>query len=194
MVDHEGPSQKRGRRALVIAEDYIRVVLEHKDRIVHNGKIVPATHSVWKDASLSLEGRVKANTLYTSTVSNRYNLLALLGLCEGAALDDNSCDSSHDHDISSSTEDIGSLIQITFSKAEFDELVTETISAVKKDNKTYLRKYTVLKQDKWTEVIAKKLYEKDKLRHGFHFKKHYIFRDGSGGSCEGNVLHSLIKL
>lgn len=76
-------------------------------------------------------------------------------------------------------------------KLVFDQLITESSSVVKRGNMVRVRKYTILKQNQSTEVLAKKLYEATELEHGFHFKNHYIFRDSSSGSCTGNI--DLIK-
>lgn len=183
--------RKPGRRARVSPDEYIDVVLKFKDKLVRGSQVVPASNSVWFEISSELNGRVKGETIHSLTVSNRHGLLnKLFNRPQIDECIDAPSHSELEFDESNTTLETSlpksTAFTITFSKSEFEELVTETSSIVKYGNKQRIRKYTILKQKKWTEILAQKIFNETGLEHGFHFKTHYIFRDATGGSCKGN--------
>lgn len=182
-----------GRPGAVNPCEYIRAVLKHTDKIVlQNNKIAPLSNSVWRDVAMELEGKVKPASIYSLTVCNRYNMMdRLLGRATSKQESDVSsvsprCSDTEGSNTSSSSK--SRSFHVTFEKKEFNELVTETSSIVKHGNKSRVRKYTILQPKKWTEVMAKKVYDETKMMHGFHFKTHYMHRNGLEGSCKGECI------
>lgn len=186
---------KRGRRARVTKDEYEAVLLKYKDKLVRNDKLVPRTNNVWEDIAAELGGRVKSNTVFSVTTSNRYGLLNMV---YGREIEEDSLDVDSEIAFDAdSDQSFHSDLQkqifftMTFGKSEFQELIRETSYVVKRGKKKMLRTYTILQQNKWAEVMAKKVYDEVKLEHGFHFKKHYVFRDTTGGSCIGEYPREL---
>lgn len=181
--------RKPGRHARVSPEEYVSVIKTFKERIVWGQKIVPATNTVWCEISKHLNDRVKAESIHSLTVNNRHGLLDIL--LERSA-ETQAADSSLELDdsVNKSSESKKDEIDFTisFGKAEFDEIIRESSSVVKNGAKTRIRKYTVLKPKKWTEMMAQKFFQECGLTHGFNFKSHYLYRNATGGSCKGKYL------
>lgn len=185
-MDPSGPL-KRGRPAFVTSVEYVNAILKYKEKVVQNNKVVPRSDPVWSNIALELGGRVKSSSAYAIAKSDRYGVLGKL--CDKELNEDGdvSVDISSDDEVlsnkRSSDEEIN--FTVTFEKSEFQKLISRRTNIVQKSTNKYFRTYTILQQHKWTEVMAKKVYDEIKLQHGFHFKKHYIFRDETSGSCVG---------
>ncbi|XP_017478563.1 PREDICTED: uncharacterized protein LOC108368254 [Rhagoletis zephyria] len=187
------PQRKRGRRAEICADEYVESVLKFKDRLIEGHKIVPASNSVWQDIANLFNNKVKSASIHALTVSNRYGLLdKLLGrkIFETVSNDESTneiCDDSN-RDLDT-TLPKKLFFTLTLGKTEFKELLSETSYYITSNGKKRkLRKYTILQQEKWSEILAKKMYDECRLQHVFNFKTHYIYRDATGGSCKDRVI------
>lgn len=190
----EAPSEWRvpGKRPRVTPTEYEHVIIKYKNDILRNNCVVPSTHKVWHTISAELNEKVKPTTVHSMTVSNRHGLLdTLLGRKkENDSLNTISHTSIDFDDTGSSSlneSNVKLMFTVTFGRTEFADMITETTSVIKGRKKNRVRKYTVLKPNMWTEVMAQKIYNEAKLDHGFNFKSHYIFRDATGGNCKGNT-------
>ena len=184
-------SRLKGKPPRVSPAEYKEVCLNHKNEIWLENKVAPSTNEIWNVIERELGHRVKSVSIYSMVVNNRHGLFELItgkklskgneSLSDLSGLFDESNSSS-----SSQAETEG--LTITFSTSEFDALITTITRPIKHHGNVRMREYTILDPMKWTSVCAKKLYDAFSFTHAFSFKKHYIFRDSSGGNLKGKVV------
>lgn len=183
---------KRGKPPSVIADIILATILQYKNRVLIDNKIVSKTNIVWEEIASALDNKIKASSLYSKTVNNRHSIREkLFGIKYQPFTSPADFNKSIDTTLNSTVESVdaeGSKVfafNITIEKIEFSQLLTETSYFLKNKNKCRVRKYTILQPKKWTELISKKIYDETRKKHGFHFKNHYIKRHSMTGTCSG---------
>ena len=86
------------------------------------------------------------------------------------------------------SEDGSRVVEIHFSKKEFDDLldVVERKRYEKENGLTANCVCLVLKKCEWQNVVQKKLWEKQRVSCGYNFKSHKIFMNSNRGSFDGH--------
>ncbi|KAB0805433.1 hypothetical protein PPYR_02403 [Photinus pyralis] len=206
-------------RPRVLNEDIIKnIVISNKPNIVRDGKIIKASE-IWTTMSREIK-EIAPHALYTLVVNNRYNLKDILlkdTVCEPASkITENVTEGTHTEDTDLDTDSItntnndsepeepfcnvsesstsSTIIDITFERAEFDDLVEEKqYSRKEKDRKRLeFRKYLVLRAGEWQNAITSKLWAKHKIHCAYQFKRNKIYNEKLiiSGKCNcGSVLH-----
>ncbi|CAG9816766.1 unnamed protein product [Phaedon cochleariae] len=67
-----------GKRPLVPRNILVETILKHKHELVFNNEIARATAAVWKVIEAGLDNKIKATSLHSMCVGNRYHLKSLL--------------------------------------------------------------------------------------------------------------------
>lgn len=182
----------RGRPPSVESKTVVQAILNHKNDILpdkEGNAIVVESNPVWSTIAQELLNQIKPSSLYSYVVNNTFHLRDLL-----FGLDENSCNVMQkstssikmDHSVPRTKTDLGFIL--TFSKNEFDDLIMETQRQARdKNGKSKFRIVNILKPQKWTELISKKIYDEYRLSHGYHFENSHISRDKTSGGFTGMI-------
>ncbi|CAH1183973.1 unnamed protein product [Phaedon cochleariae] len=182
-----------GKRPLVPRNILVETILKHKHELVFNNEIARATAAVWKVIEAGLDNKIKATSLHSMCVGNRYHLKSLL--TDTATLDAdqeyevslNECESSESNR-NSMRNSLGNSFNFILSikTSKFESLLTERVYARKTmKGKIGERRITIFQPSKWTEIVSKKIYDDYRLNHGYHFKNHYLTRQADYGVFKG---------
>lgn len=180
----------RGRPPTVGREVLISSVLKFKEKIISNESesgVISENSPVWQDISVELGNKIKPTTLHSYVVNNKLNLRTLLLGAE--KLKNTQIQSDDEIKIKSDARKTQSHFVLTFAKSEFSDLIIQTSRPYKDKNKIdRIRTVQILQPKKWTEKVAKKIYDDFRLPHGYHFKGSYINQENGSGGFTGHHL------
>lgn len=174
--------ETRGKPNYIPLATIEKAILMRREDIVKNGLPVPATNKVWAEISFALGSKIKPTTVHSYAVGARYGIREKLVEKKREKSVD-ACSSSDTPTRSDRME-----FEIILTKTEFQNLLTEKPYKRTIKNQGRRRWYTVLRAPDWTEFISKSIFEKTRLRHGYHFKNHYITQGGATGKINGKTL------
>lgn len=186
-----------GKRPLVPRDTLVETILQHKNELVFNNEIARATAEIWEVIEAELGNKIKATSLHSMCVGNRYNLKSLL-------TDIASLDIEHEKEVSLNDSKLSSELSpemffeskrnslnfiLSIKTSKFESLLTERVCARKtKKGKMGERRITIFQPSKWTQIVAKKIFDDYRLNHGFHFKNHYLTRKADFGIFKGEII------
>lgn len=183
----------RGRRACVERQQLVNAVLRYKDELLDckRNAIVSECHSVWNDISKELLNKISFRSIYSYVTNNRYDLRNIvIGIPDAnlrGNINDIATESVDGSDISDDEEKCF-VFMMSFPKTEFDNLIVQTARRHKDKNGNFaMRIVNILQPNKWTELMAKKIYDDFRLSHGYHFKVNYVNNDRESGGFTGKI-------
>lgn len=186
----------RGRPGNVPPEKMKEAILQYKDIVKNDNKIVPKTHDIWRTIAQDLSNKVTTNNLYLFTIGNRYNVKDIIfnKVCKDVSANESTLSDINCSDTSINVSSDGSITEnfyvISLLREEFTNLLTEKVykRQIKNKKKTYYRLRTVLQPGKWQKVITNKFWEATRMKCGFQFKNHYISADARSGIINGKFI------
>lgn len=185
----------RGRKKCVPSDLLTKIILQYKDKIIINNKVVPKSSIIWQEIAdqLSNSGQVKASSLYTFVTCDRYNLHKLLNIKSSKTdlcrinyknkNDSQKSDSSESFDIlhnNTFNRSSDRIFVIALSKREFESLL---------ETKIYKKRIcTRFKSKEWADVLAQKIWNETRIQCGINFKNHYLTQNADYGHINGKYI------
>lgn len=180
----------RGRKRSVSMDVLVNTILKYKNDMLIDDKIVSKTGAIWQNISeeLSEHGHIKATSLYTFVVSDKYNLRQLLGIkskiasCnkknESIQLNDTSLNDTSFND--SVNTDNKRIFTISLRQREYQSLLV---------TKVYKNRVCVrFKDGEWEDIIAQKIWNETRIQCGINFKGHYLTQNADYGHIDGKYI------
>lgn len=186
----------RGRPPTVKNFLIIEAILKYKDQVVYKSEsgddaLVSETNSVWMLISKELDNKIKPASIYSYVVNDRFGVRKLLvhEISNGKSSDSENPDSERSESSFNSKNKSNIIFSLTFRKTEFEDLIMETTRQYKdKKGVSRTRIVNILHPKKWTEIMARKIYDDFRLHHGYHFESSYLSKDKGSGRFTGNKL------
>ncbi|CAH1163403.1 unnamed protein product [Phaedon cochleariae] len=175
------------------------ILLQHKDQIIVDRKIVPKKYPVWSVLSRKLDSKISAISLYVMAFKEKENLLSEIDGNSSTSLHDNSAgDSEESLQTSLNTSELSSeeLFCLEVPAEDFENLL-ETRKSVRRDNlrgKRFTRTNIKLKKGIWQFWITNELWLHFKVKCGFNYEYNYVTSDTTHakikGHCDcGNIIN-----
>ncbi|KAG5861870.1 hypothetical protein JTB14_024752 [Gonioctena quinquepunctata] len=188
----------RGRPPKCDRERFITTVMNFKNNIVFDEKIVPRSNKVWKDIAISLNNDLTISSLYSMVSVNQYGILEKLGCRKETLPTEYEIDSfsenvSYSQNASKDTIDdsmncsVGKMeFDMFISGPDFDAITTTTIykCSQRKWNQKY-KKWRVFKKGQWEDYMSKLIWHSARLSCGFNFRNHYVNLSRNAGRFDG---------
>lgn len=146
----------RGRKGSVPSELIINTIVKYKKDMLINNKIVSKTASIWQKISeeLSNNGQIKATSLYTFVLCNRYNLHELLGIKFSKIDARYLCNKDYNENIQSINSSSNDSLMININdEKEFTIILTQKEYQSLLDTKVYGKRTCVrFKSGEWEDI------------------------------------------
>lgn len=187
----------RSRPPAIESEVIVQSILKYREKIILKDEencIVKEKDSIWHTISNDLKYKVQPTTLYSYAVNNRFSIKNLLLGKSSESFENlnasncNIIESSSDYESDFNYKN-NIIFTLTFGKSEFEKMIIQSARSYKdKKGIPRVRIINVLKPEKWTEIISKRIYNDFNLSHGYHFKYNYINSDKESGGFKGKFL------
>lgn len=191
----------RGKPPVISRDLLVEIILKYKNEIVFENQIARATANIWKTIEEEIDHKIKATSLHSMCVGNRYGLKSLLTNIPTNMLTDLETIEEEmgrsDDSVSSHETDKHIFLNfiLTMKTTKFDSLLTERVYSTKtKNGKKKHRRVTIFQPKKWTEIVSKKMFDDYRLHHGFHFKNHYLTRRADYGVFQGEIIFHIYRV
>ena len=201
----------RGRPNSITEDTFVQTILPFSEKIYNPSLsvVVSKNDIIWEDIARCFLGKLKATSLYSLVVTNRFNILNKIkevlntstspntSTVNAQNTSDTSFEANPGRDISNNSA-IYNERQINFEilipRAKFDDITNVVYyKRSTREAKERKRQYLKFRTGVWQSFFNKHIWENTRLKCGINYKSHNLSLHGTTGKFSGKLIYSLLS-
>lgn len=195
----------RGRPTSTTKDTFVQTILPFSENIYNPSLsvVVSKNDIIWEDIARCFLGKLKATSLYSLVVTNRFNILNKIkevlntSTVNAPNTSDTSFEANPGRDISNNSA-ICNERQINFEilipREKFDDITNVVYyKRSTREAKERKRQYLKFRTGVWESFFNKHIWENTRLKCGINYKSHNLSLHGTTGKFSGKLIYSLLS-